>query len=138
MSADLKDAKLFAEEIIQGADRAIFYAHKLSSPQERYYNLAKAFLEVSSPICCHAEVQCDNCPMKHWEIRPGSWIAPLSGPRAHGQTLRGVGLGKKQVTLSGRTYPSIASAARELGVHKSVINRLLRDEYEKAKLEQAP
>lgn len=133
--ADLTAARKFADGIIAGCDTARSNGFKLSAPSEGYLNLAKAFLEVSSPICCQAEIRCDNCPMKHWEIAKTSWLNPLSKPAAakkerkkRSGAVNVTGRKGMPVTLNGRSFPSIAEAARQKGVHKAVINRMLRDE----------
>lgn len=41
---DIKDAKVFATDIVQSTEKSIFYGNKPSRPGERLLNLARAFL----------------------------------------------------------------------------------------------
>lgn len=135
---DRADAKLFAEQLFQGI------GEPTSVPSGRLKNLAECYLKALDPVCCHAPERCPECPMKAWDIPPGSWMNPLSvkteaekaleaaqkkaarlaklDPNRHRGGRKGV-----EIMIQGQRYKSISRAADLMGVHKSVINRMLRD-----------
>lgn len=121
---DLADAKLLASEIVKDAEKVEFYGNKLSAPGERMLNLAQCFIRLNEPMCCQKEQQCEVCPMRRWAT---GWLGPIV--KAEVEVPRPVipGRGGMAITLNGHHYESIAAASRKLGVHKSVINRMLRD-----------
>lgn len=130
---NLEDAKLYAEAIVQDAAKVV---GKLSVPAERALNLAKCFLRLNDPVCCHAKEQCEACPMKRWEIKANSWMNPLNGQSGfiHNKPKNKAKPGAKPIGRPGRAvlvgeqrYRSVAAAAKDLGVHKAVVNRMIRD-----------
>lgn len=133
---NLQDAKLFAEELVQLAEKKEFYGLKHSVPAERTLNLARCFLRLNDPVCCHAQTQCEVCPMKRYDIPAVTWLNPLAGgamttipqeKRGPKPGTKVVGRKGRPITIDGVTYKSTAEACRLMGVHKSVINRMLRD-----------
>ena len=127
---DHADAKLFAELLVENGAQSV--------PGERMVNLAECYLEkLRTPfLCCGNKIedQCPECPMKDWD-KPNHWTNPIRlpekpaprpkhpiHPKRHMAGRKGVA-----IRVGHLRFSSMTAAAKEMGVHRAVINRMLRD-----------
>jgi hypothetical protein len=108
---DREDARLFAHEIVTTADARDPAFHP-SAPILRTENLARAFLAASSWCAPVVKAEVKPKPEKVAKPRTKTWHP---------------GRGGRKVEVNGVLYKSLTQAASEMGVHRVVVSRMVRD-----------